>query len=125
MFDGNGMNPGLPVPFLTIDVAHPPRHPADVEAELLHALNEVRHSSSLRILKIIHGYGSSGKGGNTKATVRNWLFLNKGKFIRVIDGEEYNVYNEFVQEMRTRVGMYDDGDLRSGNAGISVVWVKE
>lgn len=109
---------------LTIDVAHPPRRPGEVEEDLLQAWNEVRNSSSLRVLKIIHGYGSTGKGGTTKETVRNWLFLNKGKFLRVIEGEEYNMYNEVVQEMRGDVGQLADHDLNAGNQGMTIVWVR-
>src|SRR5512145_193874 len=99
------MRKGVPeVPILTIDVAHPPRPPGVVEEELLQAWNEVRNSSSLRVLKIIHGYGSTGKGGTTKETVRNWLYQHRGKFLGVIEGEEYNAYNGVAQEMMIRIG---------------------
>ena len=111
-------------PILTIDVAHPPRHPDDVEEDLLRAWSQVRNSPSLRILKIIHGYGSGGKGGATKDVVRNWIFRNANKFKHTIDGENYNLYNASTQEMRKQVGDYADTDLSSGNAGITIVWVK-
>jgi hypothetical protein len=111
-------------PILTIDVAHPPRHPDAVEEELLHAWSQVRNSPSLRILKIIHGYGSTGKGGATKDVVRNWLFRNKKKFKQTIDGEDYSLYSASTQEMRKLVGASMDTDLGSGNAGITIVWVK-
>jgi len=109
---------------LTIDVAHPPRRPDEVEEEVLRTWGEVRNSSSLRILKIIHGYGSTGKGGATKGTVRNWVFRNKNKFRAVIEGEEYNVYNVVVQEMRREVGQFADPDLDAGNQGVTIVWVR-
>lgn len=111
-------------PILTIDVAHPPRHPDVVEEDLLRAWSQVRNSSSLHILKIIHGYGSSGKGGATKELVRNWTFRQKSKFKAVIAGEEYSVYNAATQEVRSEVGNYADADLGAGNAGITIVWVK-
>jgi hypothetical protein len=109
---------------LTIDVAHPPRHPDDVEEEILLAWSQVRNSSSLRILKIIHGYGSGGKGGATKDVVRNWIFRNRNKFKQIIDGENYNLYNASTQEMRKQVMAYTDVDLGSVNSGITIVWVK-
>lgn len=111
-------------PILTIDVAHPPRHPDEVEDELLHAWGRVRNSSSLRILKIIHGYGSGGKGGSTKEVVRNWAFRNRGKFKRVVDGEEYRLHDAATQELHQQVGSFADADLDAGNSGITIVWVK-
>lgn len=109
---------------LTVDVAHPPRHPDVVEKELFDAVMKVKNSSSLRVLKIIHGHGSSGKGGSTKDVVRNWLFRNRGKLRAIIDGVNYSMFDADVQEMRTEVGQFDDGDLGNANPGITVVWVK-
>ncbi|MBM2839726.1 MAG: hypothetical protein HW412_254 [Bacteroidetes bacterium] len=109
---------------LTIDVAHPPRHPDSVEEELLHAWSQVRNSPDLRVLKIIHGYGSSGKGGSTKEAVRNWTFRNRHKFKTVVDGEDYDLYDATTAVMRTEVGPYNDSDLGAANAGITIVWVK-
>jgi hypothetical protein len=111
-------------PLLTIDVAHPPRHPDVVEEELLRALSQVRNSSTLRILKVIHGYGSSGKGGSTKDVVHNWMFRNRNKCKMIIDGEKYSLYHPDVQEMRKTLGNYEDPDLSSANPGITIIWVK-
>jgi hypothetical protein len=109
---------------LTIDVAHPPRHPDDVEEELLRAWSQVQNSSSLRILKIIHGYGSSGKGGTTKDVVRNWVFRNRTKVRLAIDGENYSSYDAGTQKMRREVGVFADTDLDTSNSGITILWVK-
>jgi hypothetical protein len=111
-------------PILTIDAAHPPRHPDEVEEDLLHAWSQVRNSSALRVLKIVHGYGSSGKGGRTKEVVRNWAFRNRAKFRNIIDGENYNLFDSGTQKMRAEIGEYADADLGSGNSGITIVWVK-
>jgi hypothetical protein len=111
-------------PLLTIDVAHPPLHPDDVEAELLLGWSRVRNSSALHLIKIIHGYGSTGKGGSTKDLVRNWAYRNRKQFRMIIEGEEYNLYSASVQELRKEVGAYDDADLHNPNNGITVVWVK-
>lgn len=110
--------------FHTIDVAHPPRHPDVVERELNDALSTARNSSSLRILKIIHGHGSSGKGGSTKEVARNWAFRQRSRVRGIINGENYEVYDTDVQEMRSEVGQYPDIDLNNGNPGITVIWVK-
>ena len=85
---------------------------------------KVKNSSSLRVLKIIHGHGSSGKGGSTKDVVRNWLFRNRTKLRAIIDGENYSMFDGDVQEMRTEVGQFGDSDLGSANQGVTIVWVK-
>jgi hypothetical protein len=109
---------------LTLDVAHPPRHPDVVEKELLDAWMNVRSSPSYRILKIIHGHGSTGKGGSTRELVRNWTFRNRKRFRAIIEGEKYTLFDPAVQEMRLEVGQYSDADLNAANPGITIVWIK-
>ncbi len=111
-------------PLLTIDVAHPPRHPDVVEQQLMDASSKVRNSATLRVLKIVHGHGSSGKGGSTKDVVRNWAFRNKARIRATIDGERYNVYETETGEMRNEVGTFSDPDLDNGNPGVTILWIK-
>jgi NADH:ubiquinone oxidoreductase subunit F (NADH-binding) len=111
-------------PLFTLDVAHPPQPPSVVEQHLLDAWNTVRNSSTLRVVKIVHGYGSTGRGGSTRETVRNWAFAKRRLFRAVITGEQYTLFNTDVQEMRMAVGQYEDPDLRQANPGITVIWVK-
>lgn len=108
----------------TMDVAHPPLRPAAVEQELLEIFRTAPDIQGLRVVKIIHGYGSTGPGGVTKDVVRNWLFRERRKFRRVIEGENYTLYNPATQEMRLAVGTYPDRDLAAGNPGLTVVWVR-
>jgi hypothetical protein len=109
---------------LTIDVAHPPRRPVEVERALLDAWETVRNSHSLRVLKIIHGYGSGGKGGTTRESVRNWAFRHRGRFRGIIYGEEYALDDSATQDLRREVGQYPDRDLTMANSGITIIWVK-
>jgi hypothetical protein len=108
----------------TIDVAHPPRRPDVAEQDVLDGLAHVRGSDTVRVLKIIHGYGSSGKGGSTKDLVRNTLFRQRGRFLAVIDGERYGVFDPDTAAMRVEVGRFPDQDLDTANQGITVVWVR-
>jgi hypothetical protein len=114
----------MPSPMLTIDVAHPPRDPDVSVEQVVHALEEVRNSAVLRVLKVIHGYGKSGRGGSTRELIRNWAFVNSRHFRAAVYGEMYVLSNPVVQELRREVGQYADADLGAGNAGITVVWVK-
>lgn len=108
----------------TIDVAHPRRQPKQVEEELDAALSKVRNHSALRVVKVIHGYGSSGKGGSTKETVKNWAYQRRRHLHAVIAGEDYDLFNDNVQEMRDECGQMDDPDLGAANPGVTILWVK-
>lgn len=111
-------------PLYTIDVAHPPRHPDKVEEDLLQGWMHVRNSSTLRLFKIVHGYGSHGHGGSTKDHARNWVFQNRLKFRQIIDGENYTLHNAAIAELRKELGQFEDSDLNAANPGIIVIWVK-
>jgi hypothetical protein len=120
------MNPQPPATdyFLTLDLGHPPLPPAKVEAELTAALSQVRGSATLRAIKVVHGYGSHGRGGATKETVRNWAFQFRRRFRCVIAGESYNIFDADTQELRDECGQAADADLGAANPGITILWVK-
>jgi hypothetical protein len=104
---------------LTIDVGHPPRKPEKVEREIYNAIEEVRKSSKLRIIKVVHGNGSA-----TRTTVRNWAYRN-GRLLRAaIPGENYDLFDASTQELRSECGQYSDPDIGRDNKGITILWVK-
>ena len=109
---------------LTIDVAHPRRRPEEIESALLDAWETVRNSPALRIVKIIHGYGSGGKGGATRELVRNWAFRHRGRFRGLFHGEDYTLHSPATLELRKEIGQYPDSDLTMANPGITIIWVK-
>ena len=111
-------------PVYTIDVAHPPRHPDRAEADMELAWQSVRNSPALHILKIIHGYGSTGQGGSTRTLARNWAFKHRSRFRAIINGEVYTHLEPTIQKMRLETGLYEDPDLAHGNPGILVIWVR-
>jgi hypothetical protein len=107
-----------------MDVAHPPRRGAIIEEELLAAWQRVRNSPTLRIIKVVHGYGSSGKGGTGRETVRNWAFQNRGRLRSVIDGERFAFGDAATEELIGEFGPLGDEDLNAGNPGITILWVR-
>jgi hypothetical protein len=42
----------------------------------------------------------------------------------IIKGHEYTLSHAQVQQMRVEMGNYKDADLKQGNPGITVCWVK-
>lgn len=112
-------------PMQTIDVAHPPMRPDEVELLLLQSVSNTRNTPGIELLKIVHGYGSSGRGGSTRDVVRNWLYRHPNLYLAVIPGEEYTLFHDAVQELRKSLGPFADPDLSASNPGITVVWVKK
>jgi hypothetical protein len=110
-------------PLHTIDVAHPPRPPSTVEHQLTTAWHHVRQHQGLRVLKVIHGYGSTGASGSIRDVARNWAWNHRRHFRAVIDGEQYSTFDARTQELRAAVGQYADPDLGGANPGILIIWI--
>ena len=75
-------------------------------------------------LYIIHGYGSSGKGGVIRQKVRSFLNaqLKNGKIKAVINGEDCNVFNFKALELKNKYKELEQL-FRVCNHGVTVVEV--
>lgn len=75
-------------------------------------------------VKIIHGYGSSGKGGKIRLEVRAYLERQKqrGKIRDYIPGERFSIFDE---PTRRAFSICDDlrrdPDLDGANNGVTIV----
>lgn len=60
--------------------------------------------SKYKCLIIIHGYGSSGKGGKIREKARQWLNaqVRNGKLKTVINGEDFNIFNSKALELKNK-----------------------
>jgi hypothetical protein len=108
----------------TIDVAHPPKSPDQVEEVLMEEWSRVRNSGQERILKIIHGYGSTGRGGSTRETVRNWLFSRRARFMLILSGEDCSPLHPSTEQLVKEISPESDPDLLTPNAGVTFVWIR-
>lgn len=75
-------------------------------------------------LKVIHGYGSTGTGGDIRIAVQKKLHeLAQGGEIRAcIFGENWSKTDEITWRLLQRHSeLKDDRDLGRGNAGITIV----
>ncbi len=76
------------------------------------------------LLKIIHGYGSSGEGGVIRLAVQALLvgLAREGQIRAFIPGEDWRISNEATWAMlRKHPELKQDRDLGRGNRGISIV----
>lgn len=79
-----------------------------------------------RILKVIHGYGSSGKGGTLCVGLRKSLGLRKkeGVIRNFIAGEDFSIFNETTLDLLEAVPeLRGDPDLGAANEGITLAWL--
>jgi hypothetical protein len=78
----------------------------------------------IRILKIIHGYGSSGVGGILRPVVRNFLRQAKerGEITLFVNGESFSSFDSRSKELLGHAAqLLLDKDLGRANRGITLV----
>ena len=88
-----------------------------------HALAEAR-ADRVPLLKLIHGYGSSGVGGDLREQV--WKALDvlqrSGRIAAFIPGEDFRQSNTATWELVKRnKAIRSDRDFGRGNRGITIV----
>ena len=87
-------------------------------------VKQVISNSKKTCICIIHGYGSSGKGGVIRQKVRSFLNaqLKNGKIKSVINGEDFNVFNFNALELKNKYKELEQL-FRVCNHGVTVVEV--
>jgi len=78
------------------------------------------------VIKLIHGYGSHGVGGDILREIRRKLLLlkKKGKIKNYLIGNQWNLFNKEVAEILQRdKSISGDEDLNRNNPGITIVEV--
>jgi hypothetical protein len=76
------------------------------------------------VLKLIHGYGSTGAGGDIRIAVQKRLYemAQNGQIRACIYGENWSKSNEETWELlQTQPDLKNDSDVGRGNRGITIV----
>ena len=90
---------------------------------LLAKIDDARRSR-VPIMKVIHGYGSSGVGGSLRAAVRKSLSRRRseGKIAKIVFGEQWTIFDATANELlRLYPALSRDSDLERYNYGITIV----
>ncbi|MGB7602503.1 MAG: hypothetical protein WBM24_19530 [Candidatus Sulfotelmatobacter sp.] len=80
--------------------------------------------NKLTILKLVHGYGSTGTGGDIRIAVQKRLFemFQSGQIRGCIFGENWSKSDETTWKLlQSNNGLKNDPDLGRGNRGITIV----
>ena len=97
-----------------------------VEQAIKHLSTEIKRSKDMgcSVLKIIHGYGSSGAGGRIRTEARKFLeqLMEKGEIMGFIPGESFTIFNEATRIAFTRcTALRRDPDLERYNNGVTFI----
>ena len=74
------------------------------------------------VMKIVHGYGSTGKGGRIRGAVRRYLQeqQRQGKVKYVIPGEDFSIFSEDTRRaFAVCEALRQDRDLDRCNQGVT------
>ena len=78
----------------------------------------------MKVLKFVHGYGSTGVGGEIRIAVQNGLLkrVSQGELKAVIFGEDWRISDEATwQLLKQMPELKQDSDLGRKNEGITIV----
>ena len=98
-----------------------------VEVAKTRLLNSLRSYKTEKVIKVIHGYGSSGVGGKIKTMVHDTLEMLKdqNQIRDFIPGEalvSFMGYADLIQKYKPLI--LNDSDYKKGNDGITYVFIK-
>jgi hypothetical protein len=81
----------------------------------------------VRVLKVIHGYGSSGTGGKLCVGLRKSFGLHQkeGVIKNFIAGEDFSIFDDTALNLLEAVPeLRGDPDLGATNEGVTILWLK-
>jgi ribosomal protein S9 len=113
----------MPVSVVTVNLEA--EYPTVEEArQLLKAELETCRSRKVVVVKVIHGYGSSGVGGALRQGIRKSLINRRkeGSVRAVVFGENWSIFDSVARSMLEQCPVLSkDKDLGNSNPGISMI----
>ncbi len=79
------------------------------------------------VLKVIHGYGASGRGGKLCVGLRKSFGLRKKERVvkDFVAGEDFSIFDDTTLSLLEAVPeLRGDPDLNATNEGITILWLK-
>lgn len=81
-------------------------------------------ADGVTVVKLVHGYGSKGEGGEIRIAVQNELMQQRGRndLHAVVFGEDWRISNETSWELLKKwPELKQDSDLGRENRGVTLV----
>ena len=95
----------------------------DIPDRLAREVRQARRHQ-IRVMKLIHGFGSSGKGGKLRLAVRRELTRaqDAGQIVCFIPGEQFSIFDVDTQRaLRVCTELRRDPDLERHNNGVTLI----
>ena len=89
---------------------------------------EAARKMNTPLMKLIHGYGSSGKGGRIRTASRRYLeeAAAQGRITTYLPGERFSIFDETARRAMQRYPqLRQDRDLDAENRGVTFVFFRE
>lgn len=89
---------------------------------------EAARKMNTPLMKLIHGYGSSGKGGRIRTASRRYLeeAAAQGRITAYLPGEQFSIFDETARRAMQRYPqLRQDRDLDAENRGVTFVFFRE
>jgi hypothetical protein len=100
------------------------RPTVEVARQRLREVIDEARASGVEILKIVHGYGSSGTGGAIRDAVRASLRRRRkeGVVLDIVHGEKWDAFGAGARALLDRFPEFRrDPDLGRSNEGVTIV----
>jgi hypothetical protein len=104
--------------FKIIDIGHKGFSLDRALTELELEVSDSLYKDKVRAIKVIHGHGT----GTLQKSVREWCQNQEGRFQAVINGEDYDLFDQDSANMRADCGSPYDFDLGKKNSAITYIW---
>ena len=111
--------------FKTINIEEGMPTIEEARKKVIEILNTAKKEKIL-VIKLIHGYGSSGAGGGLKEALRKSLLKRRKEGIikDFIIGEKWSIFNtETTLWLERCTFMRNDSDLNNNNPGITLIFL--
>lgn len=95
----------------------------EARRELIAAIDQAR-ADGVQVIKLVHGYGSTGVGGALRNALRKSLLKRRkeGAVKSIVHGEKWGVFDEGARALRNRYAfLHKDSDYNRQNSGITIV----
>ena len=111
--------------FREVNIKHDRPDVAEARRRLIEVLDDARRAG-VRVVKIVHGYGSSGTGGALRDAVRRSLLRRRkeGAVRFIVHGERWCVTEEAaLRALEDHPWLRSDRDLNRYNEGVTLVFL--